>query len=384
MNWLFLPAQTAPVLAPDLPLYWLPETGEGAWLRLDQCAEQCQGQPLTLVLPLEACSAFAVNLPPSKARWLRQALPYAVEELLAEDVEQLHLALGEQLADGRYRVLAIRHGLLAGWLQQLSDLGLPVTAIYCDADLLPHDGRQLLFIGERGLLGGAQAERLVFDRARWPELAEHCAEVTQAYGVDDQGPAELPIYQQVSDPYRLLAAGAANGLDMAQGEFVLRNDSNHWRRWRPLLIAGVACLVLQYGFNLAQGWYLQGAADQYAADSRALYQQLFPQDQRIVNLRAQFDNHLAQSSTQSAGRFLLLLGQAAPAFAPAQAKGLAIEQLDYSDGSGDLALQVRVNDFPSLEQLRQGLSETGLAVQLGSASRESDGIKARVVLGGPL
>ena len=78
------------------------------------------------------------------------------------------------------------------------------------------------------------------------------------------------------------------------------------------------------------------------------------------------------------------MGQAAGALDQALSDGLAIEQLDYSNSSGDLALQVVVSDFPSLEQLRQRLSETGLKVQVGSASREDDGIKARVLLGGTL
>ena len=67
----------------------------------------------TLVLPVEAVTACAVQLPTQKARWLRQALPFAVEELLAEDVEQFHLALGEPLADGRHRVFAVRRRLEA-------------------------------------------------------------------------------------------------------------------------------------------------------------------------------------------------------------------------------------------------------------------------------
>ena len=384
MIWLFLPAQTNAELAADLPLYFLPETGEGAWLSLQQCVEQCQGQPLTLVLPMEVCSAFAVSLPPSKARWLRQALPYALEELLAEEVEQLHLALGEPLANGRYRVMVIRRSLLGGWLEQLAAMGILVAAINCDADLLPRMGRQLLFIGERVLLGGGEAERLVFSATNKAELIEHCAPITKAYGVDEQGPLGGMNYQRELEPYRLLANGSSQALDLAQGEFSRRAQFSPWRRWRPLLVVGVVCFILQYAFNLAQGWYLQQASEQYADDSRALYQRLFPQDQRIVNLRGQFDTHLSQSRVQGGGRFLLLMGQAAGALDQALSDGLAIEQLDYSNSSGDLALQVVVSDFPSLEQLRQRLSETGLKVQVGSASREDDGIKARVLLGGTL
>ncbi|HAN54190.1 MAG TPA: type II secretion system protein GspL, partial [Pseudomonas sp.] len=63
------------------------------------------------------CSFFAISLPTRKARWMQQALAYAAEELLAENVDELHLAVGETLPDGRQRVVAIRRHLLAGWLE---------------------------------------------------------------------------------------------------------------------------------------------------------------------------------------------------------------------------------------------------------------------------
>ncbi|MBF2953284.1 type II secretion system protein GspL, partial [Pseudomonas aeruginosa] len=49
---------------------------------------------------------------------------------------------------------------------------------------------------------------------------------------------------------------------------------------------------------------------------------------------------------------------------------------------GDVALQVRAPGFDVLERLRSRLSESGLAVQLGSASRDGSTVSARLVIGG--
>ena len=70
----------------DSRLYWQPAQGAGRWLDLPALSAELAGVPLALVLPGERLSACAVALPTSKARWLRQALQYAVEEQLAEDV----------------------------------------------------------------------------------------------------------------------------------------------------------------------------------------------------------------------------------------------------------------------------------------------------------
>ncbi|MES2817678.1 MAG: type II secretion system protein GspL [Pseudomonadota bacterium] len=379
MDCLFLPPACGPVLEADTRLYWLPTEGEGQWLPLVDCAQASEGRPLALILPAEVCSAFAVSLPTQKERWLRQALPYAVEELLAEDVEQLHLALGERMGDGRYRVIALRRTLLSGWLEGLSKEGVRVARIHLDADLLPREHSQLLLLPDRALLGGAAEARLAFPADAWPALLGHFPEPLQVHGQASQAPAGIEQYSQVADPHRLLAQGIPTAVDLAQGDFALKAPSSGLGPWKPLLAVAGLWLVLQWGFNLGQAWYLKQQGEAYAAQSLALYKELFPQDTRIVNLRKQFEDHLVQGGGSTAG-FMPLLNQAAGALG--ENRALSIQQIDYSQNRGDLALQVRAPDFAVLEQLRQRLSDSGLAVQLGSANREENGVTARVVIGG--
>ena len=131
-TYVFLPPAACTGAQADLPVQWVAD-GVSETLEFGEAQTQL-GANWTLVLPVEAVTACAVNLPTRKARWLRQALPFAVEELLAEEVELMHLALGEQLADGRHRVFAVRRSWLAGWLALCPTAP---QAIVVDADLLP-------------------------------------------------------------------------------------------------------------------------------------------------------------------------------------------------------------------------------------------------------
>jgi general secretion pathway protein L len=45
-------------------------------------------------------------------------------------------------------------------------------------------------------------------------------------------------------------------------------------------------------------------------------------------------------------------------------------------------MQIQAPGFAELERLRERLQDTGLTVQLGSASREAAGVSARLVIGG--
>lgn len=363
---LFLPASCGAQLHEHTLLYWQPSGATGKPLTWADCTSELSGRSFALVIPMERVSACAVKLPTLKPRWLRQALPYAAEECLADDVEGMHLALGSPLNDGRHRLLSVERSLLQGWLGQVAERSLQVSAIYVDADMLPHDGTQVLWHEQRGLLGGDSELRLAFERSAWHSLSAGLVEPLQVL----EPPAPWPV----------LAAGQLQAINLAQGEFSIHQRSANNALWRT--VAGMAglWLILQLGFDLAQSGSLQRQADQQAAASRALYQQLFPEDTRIVNLRAQFDEHLNQAARGQQGQLFGLLQQAARALG--EAPQLRVQQLDFSQTRGDLALQLQADDFASLEQFRQRLAEDGLQVQLGSASREAQGVSARVVIGG--
>ena len=302
-----------------------------------------------------------------------------MEELLAEDVEQFHLSVGGQLADGRHRVYAVRRVWLAGWLALCGSQ--PPQRIEVDADLLSEEGSQLLCLGERWLLGGSGEARLALRGEDWPQLAELCPSPRVARVAPGQvAPAHVDEVHELAAPLAWLARQQAE-CNLAQGPFARREPSGHWARWRPLAALLGLWLVLQWGFNLAQGWYLQREGERYAQASEALYRELFPEDSKLINLRAQFDQHLAEAQGGGQQQLLQLLDQAAAAIGEEGAR-VQVQQLDFNAERGDLALNLQASDFSALESLRTRLQEAGLAVDMGSASREDNGVSARLVIGG--
>ncbi|CAD5109764.1 type II secretion system protein GspL [Zestomonas carbonaria] len=374
---LFLPPEACDGAATELEVHCV-QQGTTSVMSFAAALERLS-PPWRLVLPVEAVTACAVQLPTQKARWLRQALPFAVEELLAEDVERFHLALGASLADGRHRVFAVRRDWLESWLALCGDKR--PGSIQVDADLLPDDGTRLGWLDGRWLLGGAGSARLALASEDWPALAANCPPPRRAHAPREQARLEdVEEQESVADMHAWLA-GQRGTCELAQAEFAVREPGGHWQRWRPLLGLLGLWLLLQWGFNLAQGWYLQREGERYAAASADLYRELFPEDTRLVNLRHQFDQHLAEASGSGQGHLLGLLGQASDALL-AEGGQLRVQQMDFSEGRGDLALQVQAPGFDALERLRQRLLEAGLSVQLGSASREEGGVSARLVIGG--
>ena len=351
--------------AEHLVHWWREADGQCLSLSLEDCAQQLNGEPIALVLPIEVASAFLVELPVAKDRWVRQVLPFSVEEMLTEDVELYHLALGAQQPDQYYRVLAIRRELLMHCLAELEALAVEVSSIHVDADMLPcGEGDQALSVGGRMLLGGDGELRMAIAVDSWPfvQASNHGWRLNET-----------------DEPYRLLAAGRDTSTNLAQSDFTRRPDNQAWAVWRPVSIVLGVWLALYMGFSVFQSLYYERRAESFAQASVSLYRQLFPEDTRIVNLRAQFAEHL-RNSTQVTGGFVGLMETASASLM--QGGSVSVSRLDYSKSRGDLSLQVRAKDFAELEKLRQQLGEAGLSVQMGSASREEDGVTARVILGG--
>lgn len=375
---LFLPPASTAGADGELAVWWV-QDGECRRAPFAQALAEIRA-PWRLYLPVEAVTACAVNLPTQKARWLRQSLPFAVEEQLADDVEQMHLALGPALADGRHRVFAVQRTWLAAWLA-LAGRGQGAGFAACRCRL-PAGRGQLPVLAGRALVARRQRRRTPGLRQRGlagaaRQLPAAAAGLRRAGG---GAPGGVEVQPLAGNPHVWLSEQPL-GTDLAQAEFAARQQSSQWRRWRPLLGLVGLWLVLQWGFTLVQAWQLQREGDRYAAQSAELYRQLFPEDRKLINLRAQFDQHLADSASSGGeGQLLGLLGQAATVIGGEPT--VSVEQLDFSAARGDVALQVRAPGFDVLERLRSRLSESGLAVQLGSASRDGSTVSARLVIGG--
>src|SRR5680860_43174 len=89
------------------------------------------------LIPGDEAAFCLASIPAKQQRFIAQALPYAVEEQLAQDIETLHLALGNRGNQG-YLVAAIDRERMAHWFSVFSGWrDLTLSGIYADASLLP-------------------------------------------------------------------------------------------------------------------------------------------------------------------------------------------------------------------------------------------------------
>src|SRR5580704_6318745 len=150
----------------DWLLIRLPRTPEqpATWLVVDSRGNPSgppQSGPLALAAPRAVGRRICVLVPgtdvlltdpevPMKAGTkLQQVVPYALEEQLADDIDDLHFALGKRAADShRTPVAVVSRTLMDEWLAALRAAGIEPECLYADSELLPANPGQAVALLE--------------------------------------------------------------------------------------------------------------------------------------------------------------------------------------------------------------------------------------------
>src|SRR5271167_4588750 len=102
------------------------------------------------------------ELPPGSGAKLIRAVPFALEEQLTEDVDQLSFAIGRRRAGGGTPVAVVSRSVLQTWIANISAAGIEPHAIYPDISLIPENPGQTVLWLERQRLAVRRPGALPF------------------------------------------------------------------------------------------------------------------------------------------------------------------------------------------------------------------------------
>jgi general secretion pathway protein L len=109
---------------------------------LESLPSLAQGRRVVVLLPSADIRLTSVQLPARQLAKVQQAVPYILEDQLADDVETLHFAVGARRADGQWPVAVIARERLAAALAFFVDRGLRPEAMIPDLLCLPTPGEE--------------------------------------------------------------------------------------------------------------------------------------------------------------------------------------------------------------------------------------------------
>ncbi|MFZ4790190.1 MAG: type II secretion system protein GspL [Candidatus Competibacteraceae bacterium] len=379
------------VLSPD-QAEWLRPDGAVQRGPLAELAALSSSVRLLLVAPGETITLHPIPLPSRKRSTWARAVPYALEDALADDIETLHFALAAAPDDGRLPVAVIAHAQLRAWLETCSAAGLSPVAVVPEPLLLPwQPGDWSVLLEERravvrtGRWDGFAADRETLDFILNQALAEAGDAKPQRLRVwggpppervgtdliwQEEGPAEpLLLFTTMAQPVIL---------NLLQGPY---SRQAHWGRrlqpWRAAAMLAGIWLLIQGVTQVYDYQRLRQELSTLQTGMEQAYKDAVPGATRIVNPKAQLEARLRElTPSGGGGGFLDLLyrgGQPLTGFSELTLRGLS-----YRDGQLDLALD---GGSPAvLDRLRQQLEQQpGLRTELRSTQREGQ-VESKVTL----
>jgi len=402
---------------PDGSASWVAVDATGALLgevasgQLAAAGAAAAGRQAIVLVPAADVLQARVQVPLRHGPKLLQALPFALEEQLAEDVDLLHFAAGNRDAEGAVAVAVVRRSLMEGWLARLSEAGIEPARLHSLADAvagMPNTVTVLLE-ADAAVVVPPEGEATSIDAASLGSFLDLCIGegggdgehgTTEplhlvAYGSEAALAAATPVLDALrerlaslelrllaDDPLPRLAAHittSGSGINLLQGDFARRPD---WLAWWPawrvaaMLLAVLAAVTVAVGLASAHRTAQELVAVNAAVDQA--FHHVFPDAGQVIDVRRELSARLQRLGARGSGaghEFLDMLRVLAQALGDT---GTArIEALSYRGGA--LELRLRAPSVEFLDRVQQQLSQTGgLQARIQSANATGDEVVGRL------
>ncbi|QPK64725.1 type II secretion system protein GspL [Methylomonas sp. LL1] len=363
-----------------------PQTG--SWREL---ADAANGRQTIGLLPATTVLLLEIELPVKSNAQIKKALPFALEEQLADDVDNYHLVWFRQAA-GKLAVAVVSHRKMIDSIAYFQRAGIELDAIYPESLCLPYQPGSCSMLVESdcvtlrtGPLQGMGIDAGFFPRLldvlqqAGPECRQWRLWSSQPAGALRQLLPPDTLEQSLDTAWQLFGQSykSASELNLLSGPYAPRaNDEGDWRRWLPATGILLLAMAIQLGGQLNQNRQQQAELQSLETQTLELFKQTFPDIKRIVNVKAQADQQLMALKKQSgegAGAFMRVLygsGEILKEFPEAR-----YQQLSFADGA--VLLRLKTADSGRLESFKQRL-QSRFRVNSKTVDGSSNGAEARL------
>jgi len=400
--------------AEDQAVQWILADSNGTRLSnessgsLEQVAAEIGERSVIVLVPSVDLLSTTVHIPARSNSKIKAALPFALEEDLADDVENLHFAIGERQENGRLPVSVVSKITLDGWLSRLSDAGIepailspenhglakiPGTlSVLVDNDtVMFNDGADTEFAmqdvtpSDALVLAGQLGETESEDEEKSGHLLVFCtAEQEQKLSHDwialrhELHSVDINILPDGALPKLAVTVAAGHGINLLQGAHGKKTEyASLLRPWKTAAVMLLALGIMAIAMK-GLGYY-QLQQDELAVRTQfiAEYRQIRPDDAReivdpvatVISLRR---NVGGSSAPQVFLPGLRQLGEAVAANSAAE-----IETISYRAGVIDLRLTVP--DVATLDKIQKAVSSSGrFKASIQSTDQVADKINGRI------
>lgn len=321
--------------------------------------------------PALAVSRFRIPIAAKSESEARRAALYAIEDEIAQPVEDVHLTLGPRSRGGVIRdVYIVDKSLMENWSGILRGLGLGHAPIVPE-NSFQHTQPAIYKFENRWLLAGTETT-FGADGDLPQEAIDaliEAAGLTGARTVHQSSLAYLTeAYQQ--DPGVALAnTGKASEK---------QNAGSQGGLWRLAATLAAAALLLWAGSVWIETNRLERAAALNDSNARIAYRSQFPNAPEPIDVHADVRQQMEQLNSSGNGTFRALAAALYKAIAGSNSVQLA--HLNYSASDPGLKARLLFLNREGEDAFRTSLDASGLDVEWVGAANTPQGVEANIIL----
>ncbi|MEM7195373.1 MAG: type II secretion system protein GspL [Pseudomonadota bacterium] len=383
----------------EKPYHWatvdrksgLVDRGEAA--ELDQFRPPAKVEEIVGVAPGEFVTVRSAEVPGKRINNVQSALPYALEESLTEDVDDLHFALLDWEPEKPAKAAIVSRQQLKSWIEHFRLHGMTLDHVVPDYFLLPLHPKGALTVAltpdnrvlvRESRFDGYSMEPDLFE-VWWNGLENRQQQAIAsnnlplARNLIGAGGEDVSHWE-IGDSFPKWLGNSAEYGDAASMSLLTGNFLPRHRRQRnsPIKAAAVIGLVAflgYWGYSIYEYNKLRLEERQLEREMAQLFVQTFPGEEYLYQPRRQVEGLLNRARTgSSAGTDFQLFMEAVRRVTPAF--NATVNEIGFRDES--MVVLCTVSDLSTLDRIRQAFDKLdGVTAELLSSGARDNQITGR-------
>ncbi|MEJ2128349.1 MAG: type II secretion system protein GspL [Woeseiaceae bacterium] len=375
---------------------------------LAEAAKDVRDRSVIVLVPSSAVLTTTANLPVKRGPRLLAALPYALEDQLADDVDTLHFAAGARGENGLLRVAIVSRSNMQAWLDRLAEAGITparitpenhglaripgtLSILVAEDQVMFNDGADNEFVlqgvkpSDALAVAGALGEGLGNEPESSGHLLVYCEPAEEKRFEHDWialrhelSSVDINLLPDGVLPRLAVTVASGRGINLLQGRYGRKTEVG--TMLRPWRIAATLLLSLAMVGLLGKGVdYYRLSQEEAAlkAQFAEIYREISPQDTREILDPAAIVDSLRRGTGGPAAAQVFLPSLQELSVALQQNSSADIEAISYRAGVIDVRLTAP--DVATLDSIQKIVSNSGrFTASIQSTDQVGDRISSRI------
>lgn len=365
----------------------------GDW---ETIGKKARSKKVIVTIPSEQILLSNVIIPSKNKKQRRQAVPFALEDNLAEDLDLLNFAMHTASNDKKTWVAIMNRQLLQEWVAFLKEKGLQSAILLPDIFLLKQDVNSwtLSVDKQRALLRTGPFSGFSCDTSILPNLIEKQVEIEAEYMAENliiyaDGDLNLKIPEglrvetwpsdksiQMSSLITAIPLNLKQGLQ--QGSFAKQIN---WKRWLTSTVLLLICLLTYLVSIAIQNHQLEEKNSQLLFQAKQVFLKTFPNRKKVVDPRIQMEtelNRLRKSTGKIDSVYLEMLYKTGISFTTDSTINIKVLRYRFQE----LTFSLESNNIKQLEVLKDKIAKdhSHYQTELRAISSGNNKVTAKLIV----